>query len=108
MYKYNKYIMSKNEEAQLINYLIKPFIEFIENKIEELKGKMNILAPPLKEECYDNNRNKELLKDLNKNKENYGPQLSNNMKEIFEKHNFYSLNENIIKNHYINLDKEFE
>ena len=108
MYKYNKYIMSKNEEAQLINYLIKPFIVFMENKIEELKGKMNILAQPLKEKCYDNNRNKELLKDLNKNKENYGPQLSNNMKEIFEKHNFYSLNENIIKNHYINLDKEFE
>ena len=112
MYKYNKNIMSKNEETQLINYLIKPFIEFIFNELEELKEKINILTIPVKEELKDENVNKAILKDENKfdiNKNNeYEHQLSNNLQDIFEKNNFYSMNEIIIKNHCINLDKEFE
>ena len=104
--------MSKNEETQLINYLIKPFIEFIFNEIEELKEKINILTIPVKEELKDENVNKAILKDENKfdmNKNNeYEHQLSNNLQDIFEKNNFYSMNEIIIKNHCINLDKEFE
>ena len=112
MYKYNKNIMSKNEETQLINYLIKPFIEFIFNELEKLKEKINILTLPVKEELKDENVNKAIVKyenkfDINKNNE-YEYQLSNNLQDIFEKNNFYSMNEIIIKNHCINLDKEFE
>ena len=102
MYKYNKYKMSKNEETVLINALIKPFIEFLSKEIKELEEKMNILIKKEKVgDEYDN-----IIID-NDEKKDYNNQLSSDLQDIFEKNNFYSLNENIIKNHYINLDDEF-
>ena len=110
MYKYNKIKMSKIEEAELINVLIKPFIDCFNKEIKELKEKINILIEKESDE-YDNKnieRNK-LINEQDNNKEsNLENQLSFNLQDIFEKNKFYSLNENIIKNHYINMENEFE
>ena len=40
--------------------------------------------------------------------DNIEHRLSFQFLDIFKKNNFYSLNEPIIKNNYINLDNEFE
>ena len=110
MYKYNKIKMSKIEEAELINVLIKPFIDYLTQEIKELKEKINILIE--KESYkYDNKnieRNKFINEQDNNKQSNLENQLSFNLQDIFEKNKFYSLNENIIKNHYINLENEFE
>ena len=111
MYKYNKIKMSKIEEAELINVLIKPFIDYLTQEIAELKEKINILIEKESDE-YDNKnieKNMLLINEQDNNKEsNLESQLSFNLQDIFEKNKFYSLNENIIKNHYINLENDFE
>ena len=110
MYKYNKIKMSKNEEAELINVLIKPFIEYLDKEIKELKEKINTFIENEPGE-YDNEnigKNKLINKNDNIEKCNLENQLCFNLQDILEKNKFYSLNENIIKNHYIDLENEFE
>ena len=110
MYKYNKIKMSKNEEAELINVLIKPFIEYLDKEIKELKEKINTFIENESGE-YDNeniSKNKLINKNDNIEKCNLENQLCFNLQDILEKNKFYSLNENIIKNHYIDLENEFE
>ena len=110
MYKYNKIKMSKNEEAELINVLIKPFIEYLDKEIKELKEKINTFIENEPGE-YDNEnigKNQLINKYDNIEKSNLENQLCFNLQDILEKNKFYSLNENIIKNHYIDLENEFE
>ena len=112
MYKYNKFKMSKKEEIELINLLINPFIEFLEKEIKESNEKINDLI--VKDESYQLNdiKNISVLNNENifvdKNKMNFEIKLSSYFKDIFEKNNFFSLSQEIIKNHYISLDDEFE
>ena len=112
MYKYNKFKMSKKEEIELINLLINPFIEFLEKEIKESNEKINDFIE--KDESYQLNdiQTISLLNNENifidKNKMNFEIQLSCYFKDIFEKNNFFSLSQDIIKNHYVSLDDEFE
>ena len=102
--------MSKNEEAELINVLIKPFIDYLDKEIKELKEKINTFIENESGE-YDNeniDKNKLINENDNIEKSNLEKQLCFNLQDILEKNKFYSLNENIIKNHYIDLKNEFE
>ena len=115
MYKYNKIRMSKAKETELINILIKPFIECFNKELEDLDKKLKGL---ISKENTDNkfadndfsvfNKNNNIINE--NERDNIENELSFNLMDIFEKNNFYSLNNtnSIIKNRYINLDEEFE
>ena len=113
MYKYNKIRMSKTKEAELISILIHPFIECFDKKLKEYEQKFKDIIS--KEEkgidkenidlsIFNKNNIDAIECDNNKNENKF----SYNLMDIFEKNNFYSLSNNIIKNRYINLDEEFE
>ena len=113
MYKYNKIRMSKEKETELINILITPFIECFNKELKEYEQKLKDLIS--KENKEDKNENND-FSIFNKNnniinkyeKDDIENKLSFNLMNAFEKNNFYSLNNTIIKNRYINLDEEFE
>ena len=107
IYKYNKIMMSKNQERDFINVLTNPFIQLLANEINDLKEKMNDFLKDNGEENENNNENKLINKfDLIKDKTNFEKQLSFCLEDTFEKNNYFSFSE-IIKNHYINLDDDF-
>ena len=113
MYKYNKQIISKTKETELIYNLIKPFIEFYYKTIKEFEEKVNIFIIKEKEENIDIFIDKEENINISKHafhgeNNNLEKKLSHDLQDVFEKNNFYSLNEIIIKNHYINLDDDFD
>ena len=113
MYKYNKQIISKTKETELIYNLIKPFIEFYYKTIKEFEEKVNIFIIKEKEEKIDIFIDKEENINISKHafhgeNNNLEKKLSHDLQDVFEKNNFYSLNEIIIKNHYINLDDDFD
>ena len=107
IYKYNKIMMSKNQERDFINVLTNPFIQLLANEINDLKEKINDFLKDNGEENENNNENKLINKfDLIKDKTNFEKQLSFCLEDTFEKNNYFSFSE-IIKNHYINLDDDF-
>ena len=113
MYKYNKQMMTKTKETELIYNLIKPFIEFYYKTIKELEDKVNNFIKKDEEENIDIFKDKEdnnnIIKHvLNNENNNLEKKLSFDLQDVFEKNNFYFLNDIIIKNHYINLDDDFE
>ena len=109
MYKYNKIRMSKEKESELINILINPFIECYNKEMKEFEQKIKNDKFEIKHENIDLSfvENKNI--DINKHDfDNLENNVSNNLMDIFEKNNFYSLSNTIIKNRAINLDNEFE
>ena len=109
MYKYNKIRMSKEKESELINILINPFIECYYKELKEFEQKIKNDKFEIKHENIDLSfvENKNI--DINKHDfDNLENNVSNNLMDIFEKNNFYSLSNTIIKNRAINLDNEFE
>ena len=113
MYKYNKIRMSKTKETELISILINPFIECFGKELKEYEQKFEYLIS--KEKKGIDNENND-LSNFNKNNidviecdnNKIENKFSCKLLDIFEKNNFYSLSNNIIKNRYINLDEEFE
>ena len=113
MYKYNKIRMSKEKETELINILITPFIECFNKELKEYEQKLkDLISKENKEDKIENNdfsifnKNNNIINKYEK--DDIENKLSFNLMNAFEKNNFYSLNNTIIKNRYINLDEEFE
>ena len=93
----------------LINILINPFIECYNKEMKEFEQKIKNDKFEIKHENIDLSfvENKNI--DINKHDfDNLENNVSNNLMDIFEKNNFYSLSNTIIKNRAINLDNEFE
>lgn len=105
MYKYNKFILTKEEESKLIQSLISPFIILYSKIVTELENKINIFIK--EKESFNSKSNNENINE-NNNKESRGSMLLEKLENIFERYNFYSLNQNIIENQYIDLENEFE
>ena len=108
MYKYTKFKISKKEEYKFIHVLINPFIEFYHKIVKELELKINSFIKNVEEKDVEKENN--LMNKINfiYENDNIENRLSFQFLDIFKKNNFYSLNEPIIKNNYINLDNEFE
>ena len=105
MYKYNKFILTKEEESKLIQSLVNPFIILYSKIVTELENKINIFIK--EKESFNSKNNNENITE-NNNKESRGSMLLEKLENIFERYNFYSLNQNIIENQYIDLENEFE
>ena len=88
--------------------LINPFIEFYHKIVKELELKINSFIKKFEEKDVEKENN--LMNKINfiYENDNIENRLSFQFLDIFKKNNFYSLNEPIIKNNYINLDNEFE
>ena len=109
MFKYNKIRMSKDKESELINILINPFIECYYKELKEYEQKIKNDKFEIKHENNDLSFIENKNNDINKHDfDNLEKKISNNLMDIFEKNNFYSLSNSIIKNRAINLDNEFE
>ena len=108
MYKCTKFKISKKEEYKFIHVLINPFIEFYHKIVKELELKINSFIKNVEEKDVEKENN--LMNKINfiYENDNIENRLSFQFLDIFKKNNFYSLNEPIIKNNYINLDNEFE
>ena len=108
MYKYTKFKISKKEEYKFIHVLINPFIEFYHKIVKELELKINSFIKNIEEKDVEKENNSINKINFIYENDNIENRLSFQFLDIFKKINFYSLNEPIIKNNYINLDNEFE
>ena len=108
MYKYTKFKISKKEEYKFIHVLINPFIEFYHKIVKELELKINSFIKNVEEKDVEKENNSINKINFIYENDNIENRLSFQFLDIFKKNNFYSLNEPIIKNNYINLDNEFE
>ena len=108
MYKYTKFKISKKEEYKFIHVLINPFIEFYHKIVKELELKINSFIKNIEEKDVEKENNSINKINFIYENDNIENRLSFQFLDIFKKNNFYSLNEPIIKNNYINLDNEFE
>ena len=108
MYKYTKFKISKKEEYKFIHVLINPFIEFYHKIVKELELKINSFIKNVEEKDVEKENNSINKINFIYENDDIENRLSFQFLDIFKKNNFYSLNEPIIKNNYINLDNEFE
>ena len=108
MYKYTKFKISKKEEYKFIHVLINHFIEFYYKIVKELELKINSFIKNVEEKDVEKENNSINKINFIYENDNIENRLSFQFLDIFKKNNFYSLNEPIIKNNYINLDNEFE